>query len=72
VDLPAWRFPVTPAKVKVAEVTCRLPTRPRIGDGDDFTINCEQLGSREALERRRLKFSGGQFAGNEIYRAALV
>ena len=68
----AWRFPVTPAKVKVLEVTRRPPAIPRNGGGDDFSINREQLGSREALERRRLKFFGEQFAGSEIYRAALA
>jgi hypothetical protein len=68
----AWRFLVTPAKVKVAEVTRRPPTIPRNGGGDDFPINREHLGLREALEWRRLKFSGEQFAGSEIYRAALA
>jgi hypothetical protein len=67
-----WRFPVMPAKVKVAEVTRRPPGLPRNGGGDDFLINRGQLGSMEALERRHLKFSGEQFAGSEIYRAALA
>jgi hypothetical protein len=61
-----------PAKVKVAEVMRRPPVIPRNGGGDDFPINHEQLGSREALERLHLKFSGEQLAGSEIYRAALA
>lgn len=68
----AWLFPVTLAKVKVAEETRRPPAIPRNGGGGNFPINREHLGSREVLERWRLKFPGEQLAGSEIYRAALA
>ena len=74
VDLPAmaWRFPVTPAKEKIPDLTRRAPARPRIGGGDEISVKREQLGSRETLEWRRLKLSEEQFAGSEISRAALA
>lgn len=73
-NLPAmaWRFPVTPAKVKVAEVTRRPPVRPRIGGRGEIPVKREQLGSRETLEWRRLKLSEEQITGSDISRAALA
>jgi hypothetical protein len=62
----AWQFPVTPARKTVSDLTRRAPARPRIGGGDETPINREQLGTREVLERRRLKLSGEEFAESEI------
>ncbi len=68
----AWRFPVTPARKELPDLMRKPPARPRIDGGDDFPVNREQLGSRKTLEGRRLKFSGEELAGSEIWRAALA
>ena len=59
----AWRFLVTPTKEEDVDLTRRPPMRPRIGGGVDFSIKRGQLGSKKALEQRRLKLSGKKFAG---------
>jgi hypothetical protein len=67
-DLPAmaWRFPVAPSKVELANLAFWPPARPKIGSGARSPFKRVQLGSMRALERRRMKFSGRKLVGVDL------